>query len=94
MTNREYISTNIVLNGRMTVPFNEFSIGRLELKDEKTGRHDFWRDESKGKTVTIHFGKVGTPGHRGSREFKTIEAAREFLAKRLKQKMNEGYQQV
>jgi predicted DNA-binding WGR domain protein len=72
----------------------EVSTSRLELKDESTGRHDFWIGATYGKAVTIHFGKVGTPGHRGSREFKTAEAAREFLTSRLQQKMQEGYQQV
>ena len=70
------------------------STGLYELKDEKTGRHEFWIGEAKGKAVTIQFGKVGTQGHRGSREFVTSEAAREFLDKRLQQKLAEGYKQV
>ena len=65
-----------------------------ELRDQKTGRHEFWIGEAIGKAVTIHFGKVGTQGHRGSREFKTSEAAKEFLDKRLHQKIAEGYKQV
>jgi len=78
----------------MIVSRAEVSTGLLELKDESTGRHDFWIGETNGKAVTIHFGKVGTPGHRGSREFKTAEAARNFLTRRLQQKLEEGYQQV
>ena len=70
------------------------STGLYELKDEKTSRHDFWVGEAKGKIVTIHFGKVGTQGHRGAREFKTTDDARKFLEERLQQKIGEGYQQV
>ncbi len=70
------------------------STGLYELKDEKGGRHEFWIGEAQSKTVTIHFGKVGTPGHRGSREFKTSEAALKFLDTRLQQKVEEGYRQV
>jgi predicted DNA-binding WGR domain protein len=73
---------------------SEFSTGRLELKDETTGRHDFWMGEVKGKTVTISFGKVGTQGHTGSREFKTTKGARNFLEQRLQQKLDEGFQKV
>ena len=67
---------------------------RYERKDEDSGLHEFWIGGTHGKAVTIHFGKVGTPGHRGSREFDTIEAAKEFLTKRIQQKMEEGYQKV
>ncbi|MGY5858879.1 MAG: WGR domain-containing protein [Candidatus Thorarchaeota archaeon] len=72
----------------------ELTTGRLVLKDESTGRHDFWIGETHGKSVAIHFGKVGSPGHRGFREFKTAEAAGQFLESRLNQKIEEGYQQV
>ena len=65
-----------------------------ERKDEASGLHEFWIGETKGVAVTIHFGKVGTPGHRGSREFKTTEAAKEFLTKRIQQKIEEGYKKV
>jgi predicted DNA-binding WGR domain protein len=67
---------------------------RYERKDEVTGLYEFWMGEIKGKAVMVHFGKVGTPGHTGSREFKTTDAAKEFLLKRLQQKIAEGYQQV
>ena len=78
----------------MTMSGKELTTGQLEFKDESTGRHDFWIGETHGKSVMIHFGKSGSPGHKGSREFKTTEAAREFLESRLQQKIEEGYQQV
>jgi predicted DNA-binding WGR domain protein len=67
---------------------------RYERKDEDSGLHEFWIGETNGKAVTIHFGKVGAPGHTGAREFNTTEAAKEFLTKRIQQKMEEGYQKV
>ena len=82
------------MNGLKTVSESEVSTGMHELKDEESGCHEFWIGDVKGKAVTIHFGKVGTQGHRGSREFKTSEAAREFLNKRLQQKLEEGYKQI
>lgn len=72
----------------------EYSTGRLELRDETKGKRDFWMGELKGRTVTIHFGKIGTLGHTGARDFKTNQEARDFLDKRLKQKTNEGFQRV
>ena len=72
----------------------EFSTGLHEFKDETSGRHEFWIGGTHGKAVTVHFGKVGSPGHRGSREFKTAEAARKYLEGRLQQKIEEGYQRV
>jgi predicted DNA-binding WGR domain protein len=51
----------------------------------------FWNAELIGKSVTIHFGKVGTSGHRGTREFSSIAAAEQFLAQRVRQKLEEGY---
>ena len=72
----------------------DLTTGRLEFKDESTGSHEFWIGTTHGKAVTIQFGKVGTVGHRGSREFKTAEAARKYLEGRLQQKIEEGYQLV
>lgn len=73
---------------------SDFATGRYERKDEDSGLHEFWMGDIVGKAILVHFGKVGTPGHRGSREFKTTKAAREFLEKRLQQKMDDGYQKV
>jgi len=65
--------------------------GRLIQKDSINGTQQFWNAELNGKSVTIHFGKVGTPGHRGSREFSSIDEAEMFLAQRVRQKLVEGY---
>ncbi|MFW9787937.1 MAG: WGR domain-containing protein [Candidatus Thorarchaeota archaeon] len=71
-----------------------FSTERLERTDDLTGKHEFWIGEVQGRTVTIHFGKVGTQGHRASREFKTHNLAKEFLIKRQEHKLREGYHSV
>ena len=72
----------------------KYSTGRLEFNDAARGRHEFWKADLEGRTVTIHFGKVGTEGHKGSREFRTNEEARDFLNKRLKQKVDEGFKRL
>jgi predicted DNA-binding WGR domain protein len=65
--------------------------GRLIQDDSINGTKQFWNAELNGKSVTIHFGRVGTAGHRGSREFSSVEAAEVFLAQRVRQKLDEGY---
>ncbi|RDE15333.1 MAG: hypothetical protein C4K48_04630 [Candidatus Thorarchaeota archaeon] len=70
---------------------NSKSTGQLIQVNPINGTQQFWNGELNGKSVTIHFGKVGTPGHRGSREFPSANAAEQFLALRVRQKLEEGY---
>ena len=65
--------------------------GCLLQGDPDTGNQKFWDAEIKGNSVTIHFGTVGTQGTRGSREFPSYEAAENFLAQRVRKKLEEGY---
>ena len=65
--------------------------GRLVIGDPNSGTQKFWDAEIKGNSVTIHFGKVGTRGTKGSREFTSYEAAEQFLAQRVRKKLEEGY---
>ena len=65
--------------------------GRLIQKDSNSEDHKFWNAEIKGTSVTIHFGKVGTQGTTGCREFTSYEAAEVFLAQRVRKKLEEGY---
>lgn len=65
--------------------------GKLVLKDPTSGIQKFWNAEIKGNSVTIHFGKVGTRGTTGCREFTSYEAAEVFLAQRVRKKLEEGY---
>ena len=65
--------------------------GFYELRDF-TGNGEFWSASVKGKTVTIHFAKIGKPGTKASREFPSFKEALEFVEDRLKGKISEGYQ--
>ncbi len=65
--------------------------GCLIREDSNSGDQKFWDAEIKGNSVTIHFGTVGTQGTRGSREFPSYEAAENFLAQRVRKKLEEGY---
>ena len=66
--------------------------GRLILGDSNSeDDQKFWNAEIKGTSVTIHFGKVGTQGTTGCREFTSYEAAENFLAQRVRKKLEEGY---
>ena len=65
--------------------------GRLIQGDSNSGDQKFWNAEIKGTSVTIQFGKVGTQGTTGSREFASYEAAEGFLAQRVRKKLEEGY---
>ena len=65
--------------------------GRLVKGDLTSGNRKFWDAEIKRNSVTIHFGKVGTKGTRGCREFTSYEAAENFLSQRVRKKLEEGY---
>lgn len=65
--------------------------GYLIQEDSNSEDQQFWNAEIKGTSVTIHFGKVGTQGTRGSREFTTYKAAEIFLSQRVRKKLEEGY---
>jgi predicted DNA-binding WGR domain protein len=70
----------------------ERNTGRYELKNGLD--HKFWEGTVEGKAVTLRFGKVGTTGLRASREFASVDSAKEFLKMRLQQKIREGYKPV
>ncbi len=70
----------------------------MSEKIEYTARYEhngeFWYAEIKRNVVTVHFGKIGTIGHAASREFGSIEAAKEFVKKRLASKIAQGFVKV
>ena len=51
----------------------------------------FWFGIVEGKFVHLQFGKIGTRGHKASREFPSAKAAIEFLEMRLKEKIDDGF---
>jgi predicted DNA-binding WGR domain protein len=60
-------------------------------KDDGVASPEFWMAEIEGTTVTIHFGKSGTPGHRASRQFVSVQEAIQFVENRLKDKVEQGF---
>lgn len=68
--------------------------GRYEQSHEIYERPKFWEYEIRETTVTIHFGKIGTRGIRASRDFISQDAAKEFVEKRLEEKLNEGFKLI
>jgi predicted DNA-binding WGR domain protein len=54
----------------------------------------FWEAETSGKFVTIRFGKIGTSGHRATREFSSAEEAERFMAERLLNHIEKGYRPI
>jgi predicted DNA-binding WGR domain protein len=78
----------------MMTPAKSESTGRYERRtsigtSEET--HDYWSAIVDGRFVTIHFGRVGTSGHKASREFRNNQEARDFMLERLKVQMDKGY---
>ena len=59
------------------------------IRYEFNGR--FWFGTVEGKFVHLQFGKIGTRGHKASREFPSAKAAIEFLEMRLKEKIDDGF---
>ncbi|MHA1770968.1 MAG: WGR domain-containing protein [Candidatus Thorarchaeota archaeon] len=61
----------------------------------ETGRYEhegeFWSAQVKGRFLTIYSGKIGTRGYHASREFRSHEAARQFMEKQLKKRIAQGY---
>ncbi|MCF2136553.1 MAG: WGR domain-containing protein [Candidatus Thorarchaeota archaeon] len=61
----------------------------------ETGRYEhdgeFWSAQVKGRFLTIYSGKIGTRGYHASREFRSHEAARQFMEQKLEKRISEGY---
>ncbi|MFW9849827.1 MAG: WGR domain-containing protein [Candidatus Thorarchaeota archaeon] len=70
----------------------------MSSKPINTGRYesstDFWSAEIRGKSVTIHFGKIGRNGTRAAREFGSHAEAEYFVNQRLQAKIDEGFKLV
>jgi len=68
--------------------------GRYEIPSREKEEGKFWEAETSGKFVTIRFGKIGTSGHRASREFSNEDEAERFMAGRLLDHIEKGYRPV
>jgi uncharacterized protein (TIGR02996 family) len=65
---------------------------RLELVEGTSSK--FWQIQRHDKTVTVSFGKIGTPGTIQKKKHKDEWTAREDYEKQLAQKVKKGYQYV
>ncbi|MHA1481226.1 MAG: WGR domain-containing protein [Candidatus Thorarchaeota archaeon] len=72
----------------MTEEANNATSIRYEFNDQ------FWQGVVERKFVHLHFGKIGTSGHKATREFPSAKAAIEFLEMRLKDKIEEGFRKA
>jgi len=62
---------------------------RLVYKDTKSNK--FWQIESKGSTINILYGKVGTNGQTSVKKAKSPDAAKVEVEKLIKSKLKKGY---
>ncbi|MFX1369487.1 MAG: WGR domain-containing protein [Promethearchaeota archaeon] len=69
-----------------------YVLSESDNSNSKEGK--FWEAEATGKFVTIRFGKIGTSGHRATREFGSVEEAERFMAERLLNQIEKGYRPV
>ncbi len=65
---------------------------RLEVVEGKSAK--FWQIHRNEKTVTVTFGKIGTPGTVQKKKYKDEWDARSDVKKQLEEKKKKGYQYV
>lgn len=54
----------------------------------------FWNVETKGDTLTVHFGKVGTNGRENVKQFDDADAAKKEAEKLIAEKTRKGYKEI
>ena len=65
---------------------------RFEYKDAKSSK--FWEVETKGKTLHVTFGKIGTAGQSKPKAFSTADKANAEMEKLIREKTGKGYVEV
>ena len=53
----------------------------------------YWEVSRHEKSVTVHFGRIGTPGNMLVKDFPSEDAARKHTEKLVAQKAKKGYQE-
>ncbi|MEM6788867.1 MAG: PQQ-binding-like beta-propeller repeat protein [Myxococcota bacterium] len=64
----------------------------LEYRDAKSQK--FWEGETRGRTLTVRFGKIGTAGQTKTQELANAAAAEAELVKKAASKTKKGYEEV
>ena len=62
---------------------------RLEFKDKISQK--FWEIDSKGSTINIQYGKLGTNGQTSVKKMASPEAAKKEMETAIKSKLKKGY---
>ncbi|TSA86199.1 WGR domain-containing protein [Deinococcus detaillensis] len=66
----------------------------LELSDEVGSEHKFYEVSVEETTLTLRFGRIGTPGQTSTKGFATAEQAEAEAAKKIKEKVRKGYKEA
>ena len=66
----------------------------LELSDEIGSEHKFYEVTVEDSTLTLRFGRIGTPGQTSTKGFATPEQAEAEAAKKIREKTRKGYQEA
>ena len=64
----------------------------FEFKDDKSNK--FWEVSVSGKTVTIHYGRIGTNGQISVKDLNTPEEAETHAEKQATSKVKKGYKEI
>ena len=67
-------------------------VRRFEFNDGKS--HKFWEASIGGSEVTVHFGRIGTPGQSQTKSFPDEAAAVKHLEKLVREKTAKGYREI
>ena len=66
-------------------------IRRFEFVGGKSAK--YWEASLQGQSVTVRYGRLGTPGQLQVKDFPSEQAAQQHVAKLVAQKQKKGYQE-
>lgn len=64
----------------------------FEFIDDKSSK--FWEIDTKGKTVSVRYGKIGTDGQTSVKDLSTPAEAESHAAKLIAEKTKKGYAEI
>ena len=53
----------------------------------------YWEASLQGQSVTVRYGRLGTPGQLQVKDFSSEQAARQYVTKLVAQKQTKGYRE-
>jgi len=63
----------------------------VSAENESGTSSKFWEITVDGKTVNVHYGRIGTNGQVSTKSFDTEEEATKYAEKKIAEKTKEGY---